>query len=131
MRIATIPLDRNLAGVLKGKVMNWRQEFWKRFPLFYRKNYRMQCLSQFLSEKIYCFWLWSLVRHFFNAFSPTMVPVPCSLLRQLSRRGTSTIPIFIRLLKKSIGSIGFRFVSLDSFMLVVSVILSRSFQACY
>jgi hypothetical protein len=40
------------------------------------------------------------------------------------------IPLYIPDLA-AIGSIGFRFVLLDSSMLVVSVILSSSFQACY
>jgi hypothetical protein len=39
---------------VKGKVMNWRQEFWKRLPLFYRRNYRMQCPSFFLKKYTAC-----------------------------------------------------------------------------
>jgi hypothetical protein len=56
-----------------------------------------------------------------------MVQVPCSLLRQLSQQSTSTFQVIICLLKRSTG---FRFVSLDFPMLVISVILSSLFQTC-
>jgi hypothetical protein len=55
-----------------------------------------------------------------NTFRPVLVLVPSSLSRQQSGLGTSTNTIFISLLKKSIGSIGFRFVPLDSSMFLVS-----------
>jgi hypothetical protein len=57
----------------------------------------------------------------FNTFSLGRVLVLRSLSRQLSRRSTSTSPIFICLLKKSIGGTGFRFVPLHSSIFAVSV----------
>jgi len=64
-----------------------------------------------------------------NTFRPALVLVPTGLSRHQSGVGTSTKPIFISLLKKSIGRNGFGFVALDSSMFVDSVPLVGSLPA--
>ena len=62
-----------------------------------------------------------------NTLNPVVVLVPSSLSRQQSGHGTSTNTIFINFLKKSIGSIGFRFVPLDPSMFLVSATMISFF----
>ena len=62
-----------------------------------------------------------------NPLNPVVVLVPSSLSRQQSGLGTSTNTIFINFLKKSIGSIGFRFVPLDPSMFLVSATMISFF----
>jgi hypothetical protein len=48
--------DLNIISFFCRVSRNWGQEFGKRLPLFYGKNYRRQCLTCFLREQIYCLW---------------------------------------------------------------------------
>ena len=42
---------------------DWRQKSGKRLPLFYKKSYRNQCITCFLSEQMHCLEKMSTDRH--------------------------------------------------------------------